>query len=73
MKLSFTTLGCPAWTVEQIATNAAQMGYDGVDFRGVLDQIEATPTTMQVRGKDGVAEPSQPTRSILLRTVRIVE
>jgi sugar phosphate isomerase/epimerase len=40
MKLSFTTLGCPGWTVRQIVENAAQMGYDGVDLRGVLDEID---------------------------------
>jgi sugar phosphate isomerase/epimerase len=42
MKLSFTTLGCPGWTLRQIAENAAQMGYDGVDFRGLLDEIDIT-------------------------------
>lgn len=36
MQFAFTTLGCPNWTLRQIAENAARMGYDGVDFRGVL-------------------------------------
>lgn len=40
MKLSFTTLGCPGWTLRQIVENAAQMGYDGVDLRGLLDDID---------------------------------
>ncbi len=40
MKLSFTTLGCPGWTVRQIVENAARMGYDGVDLRGVLEEID---------------------------------
>jgi sugar phosphate isomerase/epimerase len=40
MKLSFTTLGCPNWTLRQIVENAAQMGYDGVDFRGLLEDID---------------------------------
>jgi sugar phosphate isomerase/epimerase len=40
MKLSFTTLGCPEWTLRQIVENAAQMGYDGVDFRGVQQEID---------------------------------
>jgi sugar phosphate isomerase/epimerase len=40
MKLSFTTLGCPTWTLRQIVENAARMGYDGVDFRGLLDDID---------------------------------
>lgn len=34
MKLSFATLGCPGWNVEQIAKNARSMGYDGVELRG---------------------------------------
>lgn len=40
MKLSFTTLGCPGWTLRQIIENAAQMGYAAVDFRGLLDEID---------------------------------
>jgi len=40
MKLSFTTLGCPKWTMQQIVENAAKMGFDGVDFRGLLEDID---------------------------------
>jgi hypothetical protein len=39
MKLSFTTLGCPGWTLQEIVENAAEMGYDGVDFRGLLGNL----------------------------------
>jgi sugar phosphate isomerase/epimerase len=42
MKLSFTTLGCPGWTLRQIVENAARMGYDSVDFRGLLDEIDVS-------------------------------
>jgi sugar phosphate isomerase/epimerase len=42
MKLSFTTLGCPGWTLREIVDNAVRMGYDAVDFRGLLDQIDVT-------------------------------
>lgn len=34
MKLSFATLGCPAWNLKQIAENARAMGFDGVELRG---------------------------------------
>lgn len=34
MKLSFATLGCPNWTLDQVAANARAMGYDGVELRG---------------------------------------
>jgi len=40
MKLSFTTLGCPQWTLRQIVENAAQMGYDAVDWRGLLEDVD---------------------------------
>ncbi len=44
LKLSFTTLGCPNWTLRQIAENAALMGYDAVDFRGLLGALDITTT-----------------------------
>ena len=37
MKLSFSTLGCPNWDIEQIAENAAKYGYDGVELRSADD------------------------------------
>jgi len=40
MKLSFTTLGCPSWTLRQIVENAARLGYQGVDLRGLLEDID---------------------------------
>lgn len=33
MKLCFSTLGCPDWTVAQVAENAAAYGFDGVELR----------------------------------------
>ena len=33
MKRSFTTLGCPDWTLDEILRHAPAMGFDGVDFR----------------------------------------
>jgi sugar phosphate isomerase/epimerase len=42
MKLAFTTLACPNWTLRQVVENAAQMGYDAVDFRGLLDDIDVS-------------------------------
>jgi len=42
MKLSFTTLGCPDWTLRKIVESAAQLGYDGVDLRGLLDEIDVS-------------------------------
>ena len=40
MKLSFTTLGCPKWSLKEIVENASRMGFDGVELRGVKDEID---------------------------------
>ena len=42
MRLAFNTLGCPDWTLRQVVENAARMGYDGVDFRGLLEDVDIT-------------------------------
>jgi sugar phosphate isomerase/epimerase len=39
MKLSFTTLGCPDWPLEDIVRNAAKFGYDAIDFRGMQGEM----------------------------------
>ena len=42
MKLSFTTLGCMDWDIPTIAARAAEYGYQGVDFRGYLNELNLT-------------------------------
>ena len=42
MKTSFTTLGCPAWDLETIITRGSALGFDGVDFRGLQNDIDIT-------------------------------
>lgn len=44
MKLAFTTLGCPQWDIDTICANGPKFGYDGVDFRGLQDEIDITVT-----------------------------
>ena len=39
MKIAFTTLACPDWTLDEIIDNAAAYGYDAIDFRGLLGQM----------------------------------
>ncbi len=39
MKLSFSTLGCPDWSWEQILDNAKDMGFQGVEVRGILREL----------------------------------
>ncbi|MBI3985329.1 MAG: TIM barrel protein [Lentisphaerae bacterium] len=38
MKLSFATLGCPDWKLDQIVQTAKALGYDGVDLRGIAGE-----------------------------------
>ncbi len=40
MKLSFTSLGCPTWDLEKMLSTAKNLGYDGIDFRGYLAEVE---------------------------------
>ncbi len=42
MKLSFMTLGCPAWDLDTICARGREYGFDGVDFRGYLDTVDIT-------------------------------
>ena len=42
MKLTFTTLGCPAWDLDTICHRASEYGFQGVDFRGYLDTLDVT-------------------------------
>jgi sugar phosphate isomerase/epimerase len=39
MQFAFTTLGCPAWTLEQAVGAADEYGYDGIELRLIDDQI----------------------------------
>lgn len=39
MKFAFSTLGCPRWSWEEIISTASDMGYDGVELRGIGSQI----------------------------------
>lgn len=38
--LSFSTLGCPGWTFQQIVDFAAANHYDGIEMRGILKQLD---------------------------------
>lgn len=39
MKLSFSTLGCPRWNLDEVFTTAKDLGLDGVELRGISDKI----------------------------------
>ena len=42
MKLGFTTLGTPSWDLDTTCEKARAFGFQGVDFRGLLDEIDVT-------------------------------
>ncbi|MCR4431166.1 MAG: sugar phosphate isomerase/epimerase [Tepidanaerobacteraceae bacterium] len=39
MKFAFSTLSCPDWLWEEIITTASDLGYDGVELRGIGSEI----------------------------------
>lgn len=41
MKLAFSTIGCPEWTWNEIMEAAIDMRIDGIEIRGVEDEINA--------------------------------
>lgn len=41
-KLSFSTLGCPAWSLETILKTAVDNGYQGVELRGLEKEMDLT-------------------------------
>ncbi len=44
MKYAFSTLACPAWSIERVAEEATRLGYDGVELR-LLDGEVIDPVT----------------------------
>lgn len=42
MKISFMTLGCPEWDIDTLCARGQEFGYDGIDLRGYLDEIDIT-------------------------------
>ncbi|MBN1991657.1 MAG: sugar phosphate isomerase/epimerase [Anaerolineae bacterium] len=42
MKISMMTLGCPQWDLDTICAKGREYGFDGVDFRGLLAEIDVT-------------------------------
>ncbi|MEW6755416.1 MAG: sugar phosphate isomerase/epimerase [Candidatus Latescibacterota bacterium] len=42
MLLSFSTLGCPDWDLETILRQGRAFGFDGVDFRGLGEDLDIT-------------------------------
>ena len=41
MKLSFSTVGCPEWRWSEILSAASDLGYDGIEVRGIRKELYA--------------------------------
>jgi sugar phosphate isomerase/epimerase len=54
MKLAFSTLGCPEWSFEQILDNAQQMGFEGIEIRGIENEMNVAkiPYFQEFQWKD---------------------
>ncbi len=48
MKYAFSTLACPAWSIEQVTEAATRMGYNGVELR-LLDGKIIDPVTDRLK------------------------
>jgi len=75
MKLSISTLCCPAWQLEKIVDAAAQNGIGGIDFRGIGPEIDITAlpqfgvdlaATLKLLGGRGISIPCFNTSVTLL-------
>jgi len=62
MKLAFSTLSCPDWTYQRIKSAAIDLGYDGIEIRGIqnnmfvpdideFSEVNGKNTVMQLREK----------------------
>ncbi|WP_225336440.1 sugar phosphate isomerase/epimerase family protein [Halomicrobium urmianum] len=40
-----STIGCPEWDLETVCQRANEYGFDGIDFRGLEDELDITQTT----------------------------
>jgi len=56
MKISFSTLGCPNWMLSEILAAAKDLGYDGIELRGLGEDIYLPDAAMF---KDGNAEKAK--------------
>src|SRR5262245_9003389 len=46
MKFAFSTVACPQWDFDTIASKAKEYGYDGVEIRAFLDESILTASNL---------------------------
>ena len=42
MKLCFSTIGCPDWTLREVVATAKDLGYSGIEIRSLNGEVDAT-------------------------------
>jgi sugar phosphate isomerase/epimerase len=66
--LSFSTLGCPDWTFDTILNFAAGNGYDGIELRGILKELDL-PKCPEFSSKENILATSKLVKEKKLRIV----
>ena len=56
MEFSFSTLGCPRWTLSEIITAAKDLGYGGIELRGLGDDIFLPDAAVFQNGGKGAGD-----------------
>lgn len=46
MKIAFSTLGCPGWSWSETVVSAKDLGYDGIELRGLEQQMYLPKATL---------------------------
>ena len=59
MKLGFSTIGCPEWDWAEILGTAKDMGIDGIEIRGVEDELDPMKITIFL-SLIHISEPTRP-------------
>ena len=44
MKIAFSTLGCPGWSWEDILVTAKDLGFQGIEIRGIENELYVPKT-----------------------------
>lgn len=45
MKFAFSTIGCPEWSWKDMIATAKDLGYDGIEIRGIANELYVPKTT----------------------------
>ena len=64
MKTAFSTLGCPKWSFSEIIATAVDLGFEGIEFRGVANEIY-TPNVKEF-SKDNLLKTKEKIKSLNL-------